>query len=132
MSHFEKVKSYLRELEYDIVHEDSKEELVLVDKPTNGIVNLMIDCEDPILVIEQHIFDIKKDSLEMYKTLLKKNREIVHGAFSLDADGKRLIFRDTLQLENLDLNELEGTLNSLSLMLAEFHEELLKFAHTKN
>ncbi|GAB4327798.1 MAG: hypothetical protein OHK0038_01580 [Flammeovirgaceae bacterium] len=131
MSHFEKVKSYLRELEYDIVHEDPKEELVLVDKPSNGIVNLMIDCEDPILVIEQHIFDIKKDSLEIYKSLLKKNREIVHGAFALDADGKRLIFRDTLQLENLDLNELEGTLNSLSLMLAEFHEELLKFAQIK-
>ncbi|MCS6833394.1 MAG: YbjN domain-containing protein [Flammeovirgaceae bacterium] len=130
MSHFEKVKSYLRELEYDIVHEDPKEELVLVDKPSNGIVNLMIDCEDPILVIEQHIFDIKKDSLEMYKSLLKKNREIVHGAFAIDAEGKRLLFRDTLQLENLDLNELEGTLNSLALLLAEFHEDLLKFAHS--
>lgn len=130
MSHFEKVKSYLRELEYDIVHEDPKEELVLVDKPSNGIVNLMIDCEDPILVIEQHIFDVKKESLEMYKSLLKKNREIVHGAFALDSDGKRLIFRDTLQLENLDLNELEGTLNSLALLLAEFHEDLLKFAHS--
>jgi len=60
--------------------------------------------------------------------LLQKNREIVHGAFSLDETGKKLLFRDTLQIENLDLNELEGSINSLKLLMAEYSEHLLEFA----
>ena len=57
-----------------------------------------------------------------------KNRDIIHGAFVLDESGKKLIFRDTLQIANLDLNELEGTLNSLSLLLSEYSDELINFS----
>lgn len=128
MSYFEKVKGYLLDLEMDIIHEDSAEELVVVNDPDNGIYNLVIDCEDPILVIEQLILEVKEDNAAMFKSLLQKNRDIVHGAFALDDSGKKLIFRDTLQLENLDLNELEGSLNSLSLIMAEYANELIAFA----
>lgn len=128
MSHFEKVKSYLLELNYAITLEDSAEELVLVEKEEAGIKNMIIDCEDPILIIEQHLFDVKQESLEMYRSLLKKNREIIHGAFVLDESGQRILFRDTLQLESLDINELEGSLNSLSLLLGEYYDELIGFS----
>lgn len=128
MDNFEKVKSYLQELDFDITYEDPEEELVLVDKEDSGIKNLMIDCEDPILIIEQFLFEIKNESVEMYKSLLQKNREIVHGAFVLDDEGKKLLFRDTLQLENLDLNELEGSINSLSLLLSEYYNKLIEFS----
>jgi hypothetical protein len=46
----------------------------------------------------------------------------------LDETGKKVIFRDTLQLENLDQNELEGSLNSLSLLLSEYSTELIEFS----
>lgn len=128
MSNFEKIKGYLLELEYEIVSEDPDEEVVVVDNEDAGIKNLVIDCEEPILIIEQLLFEIKTESLELYKTLLKKNREIVHGAFTLDETGKKLLFRDTLQIENLDLNELEGSLNSLSLLLSEYFNELIAFS----
>lgn len=128
MDHFEKVKNYLTELECEIVSEDPEEQLVVVNKEEEGILNMVIDCEDPILIIEQFLFDVKIDSAETFKSLLIKNREIVHGAFTLDETGKKVIFRDTLQLENLDLNELEGSLNSLSLLISEYYEELLNFA----
>ncbi len=130
MSHFEKVKMYLLELGYDIVSEDTEEELVVVDNEENGIKNLLVDCEDPILIFEQYLLDIKTSDPDVYKKLLVKNREIVHGAFALDEEGKKLIFRDTLQLENLDLNEIEGTLNSLALLLSEYYNELI--AYSKN
>jgi len=39
-----------------------------------------------------------------------------------------LIFRDTLQMENLDLNELEGSINSLTLLLSEYSNELITFS----
>ncbi|TAD95868.1 MAG: molecular chaperone Tir [Bacteroidetes bacterium] len=130
-NHFERVKHYLQELNYDITYEDATDEIYIINDESNGIKNLIIDCEDSILMIEQFIFDVQKESLEMFKTLLVKNRQIVHGAFALDETGTKVLFRDTLQLENLDLNELEASINSLKLLLAEHIGELLTLAKQK-
>lgn len=126
---FEKVKNYLAELGYKIQHEDEKEELVVITDLSRGINNLVIDCEDPILVFEQFIFELKdnKDSRILLK-LLQMNRELVHGAFVVDEAGNKVLFRDTLQLENLDLNELKASIDSLSLAMAEYSNELISFA----
>ncbi len=64
--------------------------------------------------------------MELYQRLLQLNRRWLHGAFVLDEEAKRVIFRDTLQIENLDFNEFEGSINALSLGLAEFSQELLQ------
>ena len=125
---FDLVKSYLLDLELDIVKEIESEELVVVDDEESGIKNLIIDCEAPIVILEQLVMELKDDNAEFFKRLLQINRTLVHGAFVLDEDGKRLFFRDTLQLENLDLNELEGSISSLSLALGENGAELLKYA----
>jgi hypothetical protein len=128
--HFERVKDYLDELGYAVNQEDPAEELVVITDEEQGIHNLIIDCEDPILVIEQAIMEVSGKGGEVFKRLLQMNRNLIHGAFVLDEEGRTVIFRDTLQIENLDRNELEGTLNSLSLGLAENAEELLSFAKT--
>lgn len=127
-TYYNKVKDYLLNLEFNIVQEDIAEELFIVENPDGGISNLIIDCEDPILIIEGVLFELKEDNPEIYKALLKKNREIIHGAFVLDDSGKKILFRDTLQLENLDQNELEGTLNSLEMLLSEYSEEIISFS----
>jgi len=127
-SNFEKVKDYLLELDYRIVSENEEETLFIVEKEESGIVNLMIDCDEPTLVIEQHLFDLNTPDLDVMQRLLMKNREIVHGAFVLDDSGKKVIFRDTLQLQNLDLNELEASINSLELLLSEFANEIIEFS----
>ena len=62
---------------------------------------------------------------DLFKRLLQMNNTLVHGAFVLDETGGRIFFRDTLQLANLDLNELEGSIRALSLALAEYGTELL-------
>ena len=64
----------------------------------------------------------------IYRSLLQKNRDIIHGAFVLDATGEKVIFRDTLQLENLDLNEIEASLNSLGLLLSEYSNQIIEFS----
>ncbi len=125
---FELVKQYLHEMDLAIIEEDPKEELVVVDDEDNGIKNLIIDCEEPILVIEQVIMKVPGNKNDLFKRLLQMNRNLVHGAFVLDDDGKFIIFRDTLQLENLDRNELEGSIHALSLALSEYGTELLAFA----
>ncbi len=127
MSKFEKMKDFILDMGFAISHEDPKEELVVIDDDERGIKNLVIDCEAPILILEQVIIPMPQDSSDFYKRLLQINRTLVHGAFVLDEEGTTLLFRDTLQLENLDRNELEGSIDALSLALAEYASELVSF-----
>ena len=100
--------------------------MVIVTNEDKGIYKMVVDCEYPVLIIEQLMYDIKSFSTKHFLELLKMNRNLIHGAFVVDEDEKHVIFRDTLQLENLDFNELEATINSLSLGLAEYSGNLLK------
>ncbi len=124
----DKVKNYLLDLDLRIIDENEAEELVVVEDDESGIHNLIVDCEPPILVLEQLIMETPKEPGDFFKRLLQMNRALIHGAFVLDEDGKYMFFRDTLQLENLDLNELEGSISALSLALAENGAEILEYA----
>lgn len=127
-NYFDKVKSYLLELNYSILLEDEADGVIVVSSEEDGINNLVIGIADPLLIIEQFLVEMKNPSADDYKHLLQKNRDIVHGAFVIDDSGSKVIFRDTLQLENLDLNEIEASFNSLSLLLNEYSEELIKLS----
>ena len=125
---FDLVKQYLFDMEIPIVSEDPDEQLVVVDDEENGIKNLIIDCEEPILVLEQIIMKVPQETGDLFKRLLQMNREIVHGSFVMDENAEHILFRDTLQLENLDRNELEASIHALSLALAEHSSELINYA----
>ena len=125
---FDQVKDYVLELGLVIDQEIPEEEIVIVNDQDRGIQNLVIDCEDDVLVLEQLIMESRHNTAaEVYKRILQMNRGLVYGAFVLNEDGSSLIYRNTLALENLDLNELESTINALSLGLAENGAELLNF-----
>ncbi len=122
------VKGYLLDLNLKIIAENGTEELVVIDDEENGIKNLMLDCEPPIVILEQLIMKKPGKTDGFFKRLLQINRTLVHGAFVLDEECKYIFFRDTLQLENLDLNELEGSIMALSVALAENAAELLEYS----
>ena len=117
--YFTKIRAYLLELGFDICH---------ASDPELGIRNLVVGCGDPLLILEQYLLELPTPSEAIYRRLLQKNRDIIHGAFALDDTGRKLIFRDTLQIETLDLAELEACFNSLGLLLSEFSEELISFS----
>jgi len=124
-SYFKKVREYLFELEISISKEDEANQVFVIEKEEDGIKNMVIAIAEPLIIIEQSLFVIQSPSIDVYKTLLMKNRDIIHGALVLDDDGKTVIFRDTLEVSNLDLNELSGSIESLSLLLGEFGQEIL-------
>lgn len=124
---FNRIKGFLNDMEISITKEDEAEELVIVEDEENGIKNLVIDCEAPIVVLEQVIMKIPQNKDTLYRRLLQLNRELVHGAFVVDEAETYIIFRDTLQLENLDRNELEGSIHALTLALSEYGAELLEY-----
>ncbi len=127
MSYFDTVKQYLLDLQLSIVSANPAEGLMVVGDEDRGLKNLVVNCEEPVLVFEQIIMPVPSNPGDMFRRLLQMNRCIVQGAFALDEEGKRVLYRNTLQLANLDANEVEGTIEALSLMLAEFASELIVF-----
>ena len=129
---FDKVKDFVLDLEFQIDEEIPEEEIVIIHDEERGIRNLVIDCEEDVLVLEQPIMPLAPEGeAQVYRRILQMNRELIYGGFVLNEEGDTLIFRNTLALENLDLNELESSINALSLGLAENGKELLSFTQSQ-
>ena len=63
---------------------------------------------------------------EFFKTLLELNaNDLVHGAYGIE--GENVVIVDTLQVENLDINEFQSTIESIGLALVQHYELLSKF-----
>ena len=122
------VEKFIKDLDFDIVSRDDSAGLFVVESESEGIANLMIGVNPPVVVFEQYLFSLRRDDLEVFRSLLVKNRDIVHGAFVLTADGRHVLYRHTLQLANLDESEFVATINSLSLMLSEFGDKLIAYS----
>ncbi len=125
--YFNKVKHFLLDLEYTIVKEDPQEQILVIERENEFIKNMIIAVDDTTVIIEQPLFKLKSDDPKILKKLLRKNRDLISGALALD-DNDTVIYRDTLQVENLDINELEASIDSLSILLGESADEFLQYA----
>lgn len=127
MNYFQKVNEYLLELGYVVTHQ-KEADIIVIENELQGIKNLVLVVADPLLIVEQYICDISSPTADIYKQLMQKSRDIIHGAFVLDETGNKLLFRNTHELKNLDLNEIAATFNSLALLLGEYSNEILKLS----
>jgi hypothetical protein len=80
--------------------------------------------DPPLVVLRVHIGDVPKgEPASLFRTLLQLNaKSLVHSSYGIDEG--RIILSAALELENLDFNELEATLDEIDLALAE-HVPLL-------
>ena len=80
--------------------------------------------DPPLVVLRVHIGDVPKgEPVGLFRKLLQLNAKgLVHSSYGID--GERIILSAALELENLDFNELEATLDEIDLALAE-HVPLL-------
>lgn len=127
-NYFLKVKNYLLDLGMVIISENESNGTIIVKDEDRGIANLIVAIVPPIVIFEQKLLELKNYDERILIKFLKKNRDIIHGAIAMADDNKTIIFRDTLQVENLDRNEVEGTINSLELFLAEFLDDLIELS----
>jgi hypothetical protein len=123
---FESVRQYVLELGYPIVSENEHDKILVLTDEENGLSHLVIDCEGPLIILEQHILDTFQNA-SLHKRLLQMNRTLVCGAFVLDDTGTGVIFRDTLHFAGLNCAGLERSINALIVALAEYGSELLSF-----
>ena len=127
--YFETVRGHLNDLDLLIESEDPEDELFIVNDEDRGLHQLIVDCADPILILEQAIMPVPSNPGDLFRRLLNINRTLIHGAFAIDEETGTILFRDTLRLETLDRGEIEGSINALGLALAENADELLRYHH---
>ena len=128
MNYFSKVENFIQNINYTITYKNEKEGVFMIENLLDGVQNLIVGIAPPIIIFELYLFTINNDNTEMLKALLMKNRDIIHGAFAITEDGQKVIYRYTLQISNLDQNEFEATLNSLSLLMSEYSAQLIEFS----
>ena len=63
------VKGYLSDLGLNISKEVTEEQLGIVDDESRGLKNLVIDCEDSILILEQFIVLLKSTKEGVFKNV---------------------------------------------------------------
>jgi hypothetical protein len=77
--------------------------------------------DPPLVVLRVHVGDVEgsdADSGSLFKKLLTLNaRALVHTSFGLE--DSRIVLVSALELENLDYNELEATLDEIDVTLAQ-------------
>jgi hypothetical protein len=98
-----------------------------VESPDNNVDNVILSYADPILVFRINLMNAPRQNREaFYERLLQLNAtEIPHGAFGIENDLVVLI--DTLQVENLDRNELQASVDSLAFTVAQYYAELKSY-----
>ena len=106
----EDLESFLIRMDMDWSEVD--EGMFLVQSSSGGVV---VHFSDPVLLVRLKVMDLpngEADLAELYRTLLELNAtDIVHGAYGIE-DGE-LILTDTLELQNLDFEELQASVESL-------------------
>ena len=80
-----------------------------------------IRVDPPLVVLRVHVGDVEGSDAEagqLFRKLLTLNaRSLVHTSFGLE--DSRIVLVSALELENLDYNELEATLEEIDVTLAQ-------------
>jgi hypothetical protein len=128
MNNIETIEEFALRLNCKILYKNEQSGILKIDNQSDGIHNLILGIAPPILIMEQFLFSFREDNIGMFKKMLQKNRDTIHGAFVISEEGNRVLFRYTMQLQNLDFNEFESALNSLGLLISEFSREIIDFS----
>ena len=120
----EDVESYL--LRTELTYEEVEEGLWIVQMDEEGGARLVVNYSPPVLVFRLKVLDVPQDQEKcsgLYRRLLELNAtDLVHAAYGLEE--KDVILTETLEMENLDFNEFQATIDSFQLALAS-HLEVL-------
>ena len=122
----EDVESFLLRLEQD--YEEVEPGMWVV--PTNSAgARLVIHHSPPLLLVRVKVMELPSDErqcAELYRRLLELNAvDLVHGAYGVEEGD--VILSDALELENLNFNELQASVDSIQMALASHLESLSPF-----
>jgi hypothetical protein len=96
---------------------------------SGGMPPVALLVAPPLVVVRVHVGDLEKGAAHepLLRRLLELNvRQLVHASYGLDDD--RVVLSAALELENLDFNELQATLDEIDMVLAQQLPELVRLS----
>ncbi len=124
----EDVESFLHRMEQEF---EDVEEGMWVVRTAREDAGLVVHYSPPVLLFRLKVLDLPDNPehcAALYRRLLELNAsDLVHGSYGLDED--TVILSATLELENLDFNEFQATVDSVQLAAASHIEALAAVRH---
>lgn len=122
----EEIESFLYQLElpFDSVGDG----MWIIHNEADNIDNIVVIHDYPVLTVRVKVMQVPEENREaLFETLLRLNAtDMVAGAYGIEDDGSIVII-DSIQTPNLDLNEIQGSIDAVSLALTTHFELLSKF-----
>ena len=123
------LETYMLELghSFDTVDEG----MWVVHDEEDDIDNIVVHLAPPLVIFRVKVCELPSGNKEGLLTrLLELNaNEMVHGAYGIEGDSVVMI--DTLEAQNLDLNEFQASLESMSLALIQHYPVLRELTNGK-
>jgi hypothetical protein len=113
------VEAYLSRLNRRYRTVDGQAATFLVES-SSDTPPVAVRVNPPLVVVRVHIGDVANvtDPASLFRQLLELNaKQLVHTSYGLDEG--RVVLSSALELENLDFNELQATLDEIDMALAQ-------------
>lgn len=114
-------------LDMDLSFEEIDEDTWMIEDELSHIDNIIVKLSEPIVLFRVKVMTIPKENREeFFRKLLELNAsDLLHGAYAIEDDS--IVIVDTLQSENLDMNEFQSTIESIGMALTQHYDLLVKY-----
>ena len=119
----DRIESLIIDLE--LPFEQVDDGLWLIHDEVDYIDNIVVYHNFPVLTFRVKLVDLPEGEVnpELFRRLLELNAtSMIAGAYGLEDNS--VVIVDTIQSENLDANELQGSIDAIALAVREHYSEL--------
>jgi len=112
-----------------ITYEALDEGMWVLHDEFETVDNIVVSLSDPLVMFRVKLMELPEDAdrqAALFRKLLELNvSEMLSGAYGID--GNDVVALETLQAENLDLNEFQAAIDGLTMAITDHYDELKRF-----
>jgi len=125
MNSRDKIEHYLVKL--SLTFQEAGAGTWIVRDAQKGLENLVIILSEPLAIVRINVMVVPAVGKEkLFEELLRLNAtDLVHGAYAVD--GKNVILIDTLEVDSMDIEEFEASIDAIGLALAQHYRVLSRY-----
>ena len=121
----DQIEEYLIRIE--LPFEQVEEGMWLIADENDSIENIVVFHTPPVITFRVKLMEIAElddqTRLTLFQTLLQLNaNDMIAGAYGLEDNA--VVMTDSLQSENLDFNEFQASIDSITMSIREHYEDI--------
>lgn len=128
MASREDLESYINRLGDEITSDEVESGIWVLNTSDNG-TPVIVSYDPPVVVFRVNVMNLPDGGpkrSELMQRLLELNAgDLVHGSYGIE--GSSVILSDAHELENLDFNEFQSSVESLSMAVASHMADLASY-----